>query len=111
MATEERAASVLEPYGLEDLPRFADPDRQLYAAFDLGAGGLGQLFGWKVWKRGLKAGVFDGHGVGLAKESATQMPGVFVIHRGHLLDAFVHTSAADRPDYGRMACDAGECTL
>ena len=111
MGTEERAASVLGQYGLEDLPRYADPERRLYEAFGLGNAGLRQLFGLKVWKRGFQAGLLGGHGVGLAKESAAQMPGIFVIHNGHLLESFVHDSLSDRPDYGQLACESGVCTL
>ena len=33
----------------------------------------------------------------------TQMPGVFLIHRGRVLHRFIHANAADRPDYAALA--------
>jgi hypothetical protein len=38
---------------------------------------------------------------------ATQMPGVFLLHRGEILKAFKHKTAADRPDYLDMICPEG----
>ena len=91
-------------YGLDDLPRVSDPDRELYRALGLGRGTLGQLFGLKCWLRGFRAGVIDGHWVGKLVGDGFQMPGVFVVERGVVTHRFVHRSAADRPDYQLLAC-------
>jgi len=90
-------------YGLDDIPRFSDPDRVLYRAFELRRGSAGQLFGWKVWRRGVGAAL-RGHGIGPLQGDGFQMPGAFVIRDGRIVDSYRHRSAADRPDYEALAC-------
>lgn len=82
-----------------DFPRFSDPDRQLYAEFELGLGSIGQLFGPATFLRGLKAAVLDRHGFGTLEGNGLQMPGVFLLRNGEILSSYHHTTAADRPDY------------
>lgn len=106
--------SMLEPaeakgffakYGLDDLPRISDPQRQLYAAFELHRGNVWQLLGPHVWWRGAKA-FFGGHGLGRLQGDGFQMPGAFVLADGKIVQAFRHRTAADRPDYAAMATEA-----
>lgn len=104
LSTEADIAPFAEKYGVADLPRFADPDRQLYREFDLAPAGLTQLLGFKVWWRGMLAALKSGHGFGGVKESMFQMPGTFLIQNGKVLRAFRHKSPADRPDYAELAC-------
>lgn len=103
MSDEARAREFLDGYGLADVARISDPERVLYRAFDLRRGGLGQLFGAKVWWRGLRAGLLDGHGVGALDGDGFQMPGAFLVRDGRILRRFAHRSAADRPDYCELA--------
>jgi len=104
LSTEADIAPFAAKYGVADLPRFADPGRQLYREFDLAPGGVTQLLGLKVWGRGIVAALKSGHGFGGIKESMFQMPGTFLIENGKILRAFRHQSAADRPDYTDLAC-------
>ncbi len=104
MSTEADIAPFVEKYGVADLPRYSDPQRQLYSEFDLQPGGITQLLGWKVWWRGLRAAFGDGHGFGASQESMFQMPGTFLIENGKVVRAFRHKSPADRPDYAEIAC-------
>ena len=104
LSAEADIAPFAEKYGVGDLPRFADPDRQLYREFDLAPGGVTQLLGLKVWWRGMLAALQSGHGFGGVKESMFQMPGTFLIENGQVLRAYRHDSAADRPDYTELAC-------
>lgn len=97
-----RAEAWLDEYGLADLPRIADPSRELYASFDLQRGGPLALFGPKVWLRGLRAAL-AGHGLGPLDGDGLQMPGAFLVRDGKIRMAFRHRSAADRPDYARLA--------
>jgi peroxiredoxin len=107
MSAEERAAEFFARYGMEDLPRVSDRDRFLYAAFDLRRGRLFQLFGFKVWWRGFVANVVNGNHQGAIEGDGFQMPGVFLLRDGQILASFRHRTAADRPDYLRLAkCDA-----
>ena len=103
MASEEEAAPFMEHYGLDDVPRISDPSQQLYRAARLNRGSLMQLFGPKVWLRGLFGGRLREHGIGRFLGDGFQMPGAFVIHHGEVLYAFRHRSAADRPDYLELA--------
>jgi hypothetical protein len=82
---------------------FADPERKLYRALELQRGTFLQLFGPRVWFRGISA-AFEGHGIGRLEGDGFQMPGAFVIHGGKVVRAFRHASAGDRPDLEQLAC-------
>ena len=62
-----------------------------------------QLFGIKVWLRGIAAGIFGGHGVGRMTGDGFRMPGVFLLDRGKIVSQFYAQSAADRPNYLAIA--------
>ena len=93
-------------YGLQDVPRFSDPEGRLYRQFGLDLGGFSQLFGLRVWIRGFIAGVLNGHGRGAVSGNSFQMPGVYLYHRGQILGGFRHDHASDRPDYVSLAQQA-----
>ena len=93
---------LLEKYGLTDLPCIGDPEQKLYRLFGLKRGRIGQLFGLKVWWRGIQAGIFAGHGLGKPTADASQMPGLFLLKKSAVVGSFRHHSAADRPDYLAM---------
>jgi peroxiredoxin len=104
MSPEDDIRPFVEKYHVADLPRFSDPQRQLYTEFDLQPARLSQLFGLKVLWRGMLSALHAGHGFGRVKESVSQMPGTFLIENGQVLRAFRHQSPADRPDYAELAC-------
>jgi hypothetical protein len=89
--------------GLTSANWFADPDRLLYRALELGRGSFLQLFGPRVWVAGVLAAL-RGHGIGKLEGDGFQMPGAFVIHRGRVIRAYRHATAADRPDLKELAC-------
>jgi peroxiredoxin len=97
-------AAEFARYGLEDVDRVSDPGRSLYRAFDLHRGTVLELLAPKVWFRGLIA-LLRGHGAGALRGDGRQMPGTFIVHRGRIVKAFRHRTAADRPDYAAMACE------
>ena len=99
MSPPMQAAQALETYDLYDLHRFSDPRCQLYEAFELERGSLMQLFGPKVWWRGLLAGFIGGHGIGMLAGDGFRMPGVFMLDDSKVIYAFHAKSAADRPSY------------
>ena len=99
----EEDKRFFQQYGLDDLPRFSDPACRLYRQFGLDLGGFSQLFGLRVWLRGLIAGVLNGHGIGAARGNSFQMPGVYLYHRGQILGGYRHNTASDRPDYLALA--------
>ncbi|NEQ48699.1 MAG: redoxin domain-containing protein [Leptolyngbya sp. SIO3F4] len=105
--SETYAQQIMEIYGLEDTHRISDPNLELYKAFNLKRGGLRQMFSLRVWLHGFRAGILKGHFVGRERGDGWQMPGVFIYHKGRILDAFVHEYASDRPDYVKLAaCEA-----
>lgn len=108
MSTEYEARDLFGKYGLDDATAISDPDRVLYRAFALRRGSPTQLLGWSVWKRGWEAGVKQGHGIGWLRGDAAQMPGAFVVSRGHVVAQFIHETAADRPDYVVMAKEGAD---
>jgi len=108
MSLEPEAQAFFERYGMGDAPRISDPECKLYRAFELRRGGWRDMFGWKVWKRGLEAGLLQGHGVGPVEGDSFRMPGVFLIHEGKVVRGFRHDGPADRPDYLKLA-DCKDC--
>lgn len=99
MVGEDVAENITSHYALNDLPRISDPQKKIYKAFGLNKGNLFQLLGINVVIRGFEAGVCKGHMIGKFAGDGFQMPGVFLIHKGTVLQTFKHTTAADRPDY------------
>lgn len=102
MSTEELAIEILSKYNLSQYDNISDPDMSLYEYFGLSKGNFGQLYGLKVWLRGLKVGLIDGHGGPQVKKefgSTAQLPGIFIIYKGKLIWGYNHKNASDRPDY------------
>ncbi len=102
MSPESDAAAFFAAYDLGDVPRFSDPDRRLYRAFELQRGRFTQLFGWRSFVRGVAA-TFGGHAAGKLQGDGFQMPGAFLVADGEIVRAFRHDSAGDRPDYCELA--------
>jgi len=100
---EDTAHEQLKKFGLADLPTLSDPEKLLYKKFQLKHGSLLQLFGLKVWFRGIAKGLFGGLGIGTAMGDPYQMPGVFLIYKNVVVKQFIHHSAADRPAYIQLA--------
>lgn len=108
MVDEDTAHQNLNKYDLSDVQHISNPDRSLYTAFGLCKGSLNQLFGLTVILRSFSAGIIKGHSIGGFVGNALQMPGVFLIDKGMIVQSFTHHSAADRPDYielSRKSCD------
>jgi hypothetical protein len=79
--------------------RISDRNGRLYHMFGLDRGGIRELFGLRVWLRGLWAALFERHGFGSIQADPFQMPGVYVYENGNLITGFQHRQASDRPDY------------
>ena len=105
MVDLDTAAKHLTKYGLADAHHISDPDKELYAAFELKRGRLGQLFGLPVWFEGFRAGILQGHLVGKETGDGFQMPGTFLVQGGKIKQGFRNEKASDRPNY----CRVGEC--
>jgi hypothetical protein len=57
-----------------------------------------------VWKGWLKGAIFK-YGIGMIKEDAEQMPGVFFLKERKIVRAFRHRTIADEPDYLKLVGD------
>lgn len=104
MSDDADAAEFFARYGLEDVPRFSDPQQVLYQAFDLGLGRFRQLMGLKVLWRGFQTAILHHHGFSTVRENGLRMPGTFLLHHGKIVAAHRYQTAADRPDYAALAC-------
>lgn len=102
MGTDQAAHEFFYRYGLSDLPRVSDSTRTLYRAFGLGRGGVWEVFGPSLWRRGFQAAILRRNGIGWPDTDMFQMPGIFLIFHGQVLRSFVHQSAADRPNYAKL---------
>jgi peroxiredoxin len=103
MSDNEIAERYFNRYDLEGATHISDPDCKYYASFGLTKGSFNQLFGLSTWIRGFSAGVMEGHGIGSQLGDGFQMPGVFIISEGRVLEKFIHKLASDRPDYMKLA--------
>jgi peroxiredoxin len=102
LGAEEKALAFFIPYGLETIPRFADPDGRLYETFGLARAELRQYLNQESILRMLVAWL-NGHFVGLPAGDIKRMPGAFLIKDGEIRKAFRHTLVSDRPDYLALA--------
>lgn len=102
MSTPEEAEKMLDRYRLEGVHHFCDVQCDFYRAFGLKRGTVSQLFGLRLWKRGIDA-MFKGHTVGKLAGDGFRMPGVFFLYHGDIWGTYRHQTAADRPDYLELA--------
>lgn len=106
MSDEASLRREAERGQVRDAAWCSDPDRVLYRALELRRGRFGELFGLRVWARGVAA-TLRGHIVGGLRGDGFQMPGAFVIHRGRVVREFRHARASDRPSYCDLAAGVG----
>ena len=99
---DESLEKLFAAYGMADVSRIRDPERQLYAEFSLPTGSFRQLLGWRTLFRGARSALVSRHGFGRFRGNGLQMPGVFVMRDGVVQAEYRHQSASDRPDYARL---------
>jgi hypothetical protein len=104
LGTPERAKPYFDYYNLSDVERISNPEATLY---QLPAFGLSRTNPYlhflnpTVWKGWLKGAMFK-YGIGMIKEDADQMPGVFFLKERKVVRAFRHRTIADEPDYLKL---------
>jgi len=108
---ESAGAQFLELYGLGNVHRISDPGKHLYDYFELKRGKAFQMFGPKVIARAIWAGLFKGHLVGPERGDGWQMPGVFIIYKGKVINSFVHKLSSDKPDYVALASTPAKANI
>ncbi len=102
LGTEEKASWFFKPYGLLDVPRFGDPQGNLYQAFGLVRAELRQYLNSESIMRMFGAWM-RGHFVGFPAGDVIRMPGAFLLQQGEIRKAFRHKLVSDRPDYLALA--------
>lgn len=100
MSDYDTAEGYFKKFGLKDIEHVSDPDCKYYAAFGLIKGSFSQLFGLKTWIRGFEIAATkqmlpDNKRIG----DGLQMPGIFLIRHGGIVESFIHNSVADKPDF------------
>lgn len=108
MSQHSIAEEYIQRFGLSDLDSISDINCDLYQHFGLVKGNFKQLFGLRSWIRGFEAGVVQGHGVGRLLGDGFQMPGVFLLEKGQVINQFIHQYASDRPNYDELLMCCGD---
>ncbi len=102
MASNSVADQYFEEYGLKGIKHVSSPNCRVYRDFGLMKGTFGQLFGFKTWIRGYEAKK-DGISGSLTQiGDSLQMPGIFILDKGTVIDSYIHKVASDRPDYDKL---------
>jgi hypothetical protein len=104
LGSPERAKPYFDYYHLSDVERISNPQATLYQLpfFALSrTNPYLHFFNLTVWKGWLKGAMFK-YGIGMIKEDADQMPGVFFLKERKIVRAFRHRTIADEPDYLKL---------
>ena len=105
LGSPERAKPYFDYYHLSDVERISNPDASLYQlpAFALSRSNPYMHFlNPTVWKGWLLRGAMRKYGIGMIKEDAEQMPGVFFLKDRKIVRAFRHRTIADEPDFLKL---------
>ena len=104
MADNKIAEGYFEEKGLLGIDHVSDPECKYYDRFGLIKGKFNQLYGLQVWLRTAEIAIKDRTmlrqthiGDGL------QMPGVFLINGGEIIEKYIHVRSSDRPDYDALS--------
>jgi hypothetical protein len=101
LGTPERAKPYFDYYGLSEVERISDPQATIYTspAFALTREHpLSHFLKPKNWA-GWLSGSLQKHGIGMIREDAHQMPGIFVLRDRAIVGAFRFKHISDQPDY------------
>jgi hypothetical protein len=104
LGSPERAKPYFDYYHLSDVERISNPEATLYQLPAFALSRINPFLHFlnpKVWKGWLKGALFK-YGIGMIKEDAEQMPGVFFVKERKIARAFRHRTIADEPDYLKL---------
>lgn len=104
MGDEETANEYFTKFNLGGVTHISDVGQRYYRAFGLQRGTFGQLYGLQTWIRGYRIKQENGYELEMAKNlgDSTQMPGVFILQNGRIIERFIHRIASERPDYEQL---------
>lgn len=102
MTDYEIADMYFSKFELEGIEHISDPGCNYYQQFGLVKGNFNQLFGLQNMIRGFDV-TMRGTFISLKQiGDGFQMPGVFLVNKGKVIDSFIHKFASDKPDYERI---------
>ena len=104
LGTPQRAKPYFDYYNLSDVERIGNPEATLYQLPFFALPRTNPFLHFlnpTVWKGWLKGAMFK-YGIGMIKEDAEQMPGVFFLKERKVVRAFRHRTIADEPDYLKL---------
>ncbi len=104
LGSPERAKPYFDYYHLSDIERISNPQATLYQLPFFALSRTNPYLHFlnpTVWKGWLKGAMFK-YGIGMIKEDADQMPGVFFLKERKIVRAFRHRTIADEPDYLKL---------
>lgn len=103
MGSNATATTYFQNFDIQNPVHISDPEREFYYEFGLRKGSFSQLYGLRTWYRGFSAETKN-YKLELAKHlgDSTQMPGIFLLRKGEIIEEYIHKHASDRPDYQRL---------
>ena len=108
LGSPERAKPYFDYYKLTDVERVSNPDASLYQHPVFHLSRMNPYLHFlvpTVWIGWLKGALFK-YGIGMIKEDAHQMPGVFFLKERKIANAFRYRTIADEPDYLKIVGSA-----
>ncbi|MFZ1749240.1 MAG: SelL-related redox protein [Saprospiraceae bacterium] len=100
MSDHKTADGYFKKHGIDHLEHVSDPECKYYAAFGLVKGSFSQLFGLKTWIRGFEVAATKQLMASKTRiGDGFQMPGIFLLKDGEVIESFIHNSVADKPNY------------
>jgi hypothetical protein len=97
MDSPEAVLPVFERYGLEQLPRYHDPDRLLYQGLNVSRTSFRHLIRLGLSRHGRDS--LSTHGGALPGADPLQLPGAFVIEDGRVIAGQSVLAPDDHPDF------------
>jgi len=104
LGSPQRAKPYFDYYHLSAVERISNPEATLYQLPFFALSRINpylHFLNLTVWKGWLKGAMFK-YGIGMIKEDADQMPGVFFLKERKIVRAFRHRTIADEPDYLKL---------
>jgi hypothetical protein len=104
LGSPERAKPYFDYYHLSDVERISNPQATLYQLPFFALTRTNPFLHFlnpTVWQGWLKGAMFK-YGIGMIREDAEQMPGVFFLKDRKIVRAFRHRTIADEPDYLKL---------
>lgn len=104
LGSPERAKPYFDYYQLSDIERVSDPEASLHARPPFALPRISPFFHFlvpRVWK-GWLLGAWRDYGMGMIREDAAQMPGIFFLRERAIVRAFRYRTIADQPNYLKL---------